>query len=47
MMKNSKNFKNTESQEVSFELNKEECPAVLRPVGDSSYLYVVMPIKAS
>lgn len=35
------------SQEVSFELSKEEGPAVLRPVGDQSYLYVVMPIKAS
>lgn len=35
------------SQEVSFEMSKEEGPAVLRPVGDQSYLYVVMPIKAS
>lgn len=35
------------SQEVSFELSKEEGPAVLKPVGDQSYLYVVMPIKAS
>lgn len=33
--------------EVIFELNKEEGPAVLKPVGDPSYLYVVMPIKAS
>ena len=35
------------SSEVVFELNKEEGPAVLKPVGDSSYLYVAMPIKAS
>ncbi len=34
------------SQEVSFELNKEEGPAVLKPVGDQTYLYVVMPIKS-
>jgi DNA polymerase-3 subunit beta len=34
------------SQEVSFELSKEEGPAVLKPVGDQTYLYVVMPIKS-
>lgn len=33
--------------EVIFELTSEEGPAVLKPVGDESYLYVVMPIKAS
>lgn len=33
------------SSEVLFELNGEDGPAVLRPVGDQSYLYVVMPIK--
>lgn len=37
---------NIKSAEVVFELNKEEGPAVLKPVGDQSYLYVVMPIKA-
>ncbi len=35
------------SPEVIFELNKEEGPALLRPADDSSYIYVVMPIKAS
>lgn len=38
---------NIKSSEVVFELNKEEGPAVLKPVGDQSYLYVAMPIKAS
>lgn len=33
--------------EVILELTGEEGPAVLKPVGDESYLYVVMPIKAS
>jgi DNA polymerase-3 subunit beta len=33
------------SQKVVFEINGDEGPAVLRPVGDQSYLYVVMPIK--
>lgn len=34
------------SSDVFFGLNKEEGPAILKPVGDPSYLYVVMPIKA-
>jgi DNA polymerase-3 subunit beta len=38
---------NIKSSEVLFELSKEEGPAVLKPVGEQSYLYVVMPIKAS
>jgi DNA polymerase-3 subunit beta len=38
---------NIKSSEIVFELSKEEGPAVLKPVGDQSYLYVVMPIKAS
>ena len=38
---------NIKSQKVIFELNGEEGPAVLRPEGDTSYVYVVMPIKAS
>jgi len=33
------------SAEVVFELNGDSGPAVLKPVGDDSYLYVVMPIK--
>lgn len=36
---------NIKSQKVLFELNGEEGPAVLRPEGDTSYIYVVMPIK--
>jgi len=38
---------NIKSSEVVFELNGSEGPGVLKPAGDSSYLYVVMPIKAS
>lgn len=37
---------NIKSKEVSLELNSDEGPAVLRPIGDPSYLYVVMPIKS-
>jgi DNA polymerase-3 subunit beta len=36
---------NIKSSEVIFGLNKEDSPAVLKPLGDPSYLYVVMPIK--
>jgi DNA polymerase III subunit beta len=36
---------NIKSSEVSFEFSKEDGPCVLRPVGDASYIYVVMPIK--
>ena len=35
------------TKEVIFELNGLEGPAILKPLGDESYLYVVMPIKAS
>lgn len=38
---------NIKSQEVVLGLNKEEGPAILKPVGDESYIYVVMPIKSS
>jgi DNA polymerase-3 subunit beta len=38
---------NIKSPEVTFELSGEEGPAVLKPVGDESYFYIVMPIKAS
>ncbi|KPJ54664.1 hypothetical protein AMJ47_03870 [Parcubacteria bacterium DG_72] len=38
---------NIKSSKVMFELNGEEGPAVLRPMGDASYLYVVMPIKTT
>ncbi len=38
---------NIKSSEVIFELQKEEGPAILKSVGDNSYFYVVMPIKAA
>ena len=34
------------SSEVAIELNEIEGPVVFKPVGDQSFLYVVMPIKA-
>jgi DNA polymerase-3 subunit beta len=37
---------NIKSSEVIFDISKEEGPCILRPVGDSSYIYVAMPIKA-
>lgn len=37
---------NIKSSEVIFNISKEEGPCLLRPVGDISYLYVVMPIKS-
>ena len=33
--------------EVILELNKETGPSVLKAVGDDTYIYVVMPIKAN
>lgn len=38
---------NIKSQKVLFELNGEEGPAVLKPEGDSSYIYVAMPVKSA
>ena len=38
---------NIPSSKVLFELNGEEGPAMLKPEGDSSYIYVVMPIKSA
>lgn len=38
---------NIKSTEINLELNGSSGPGVLRPVGDQSYLYVVMPIKAT
>ena len=35
------------SSEIIFELNNDSGPGVLKPVGDESYLYVVMPIKST
>jgi DNA polymerase-3 subunit beta len=36
---------NMKSSEISFEFQGSDGPAVIRPVGDASYLYVIMPIK--
>lgn len=38
---------NIKSSEVMFDISKEDGPCILRPVGDTSYIYVVMPIKAT
>ena len=38
---------NIKSSEVVFDISKEEGPCVLKPVGDASYIYVVMPIKST
>jgi len=38
---------NIKSQEVIFELTDAGGPGALKPVGDPSYLYIVMPIKGS
>lgn len=38
---------NIKSSEVVFEFSKEDGPCVLKPVGDTSYIYVVMPIKST
>ncbi len=38
---------NIKSKEVIFELNGGEGPGVLKPIGDESFIYVVMPIKSS
>ena len=37
---------NIKSSEIIFNISKEEGPCILKPVGDSSYIYVVMPIKS-
>jgi DNA polymerase-3 subunit beta len=36
---------NIKSSEVIFDISKEDGPCIIKPVGDISYLYVVMPIK--
>jgi DNA polymerase-3 subunit beta len=38
-------LENMKSSEVSFEMQGNDGPSVIKPIGDSSYLYVVMPIK--
>ena len=34
-----------ESEEIQFDLQEETKSAVIRPLGDNSYDYVVMPVK--
>jgi DNA polymerase-3 subunit beta len=36
---------NIKSSEIIFELNGDAGPGLIKPVGDDSYIYVVMPIK--
>ena len=36
---------NIKSSEIVFEFQGDDGPSIIRPIGDSSYLYVVMPIK--
>lgn len=36
---------NIKSDQVIFELNSDEGPAVLRPIKEEDYIYIVMPIK--
>lgn len=37
---------NIKSSEINFNVSKEEGPCILSPVGDASYMYVLMPIKS-
>jgi len=37
---------NLEGQRIIFDLNGEDGPAVLRSDQDSSYIYIVMPVKS-
>lgn len=39
-------IQNIKSSELLFEISEKEGPCILKPVGDGSYLYVVMPIKS-
>ncbi|MCX6764924.1 MAG: DNA polymerase III subunit beta [Candidatus Nealsonbacteria bacterium] len=36
---------NIKSSEIIFELNGDSGPGIIKPVGDDSYVYVIMPIK--
>jgi DNA polymerase-3 subunit beta len=36
---------NMKASEITFEMQGNDGPAVIKPIGDPSYLYVVMPIK--
>ncbi len=39
-------LQNIKSSEVTFNVSKEDGPCLLKPVGDESYVYMVMPIKS-
>ena len=36
---------NIKASEISFEMQGNDGPSVIKPIGDTSYLYVIMPIK--
>lgn len=38
---------NIKSSEITFDFNGDSGPAVIKPIGDNTYLYVVMPIKSN
>jgi len=38
---------NIKSSEINFGLNGDSGPGILKPIGDESFLYVVMPIKTT
>lgn len=40
-------IQNIKTKEIIFELNGEEGPALIKPLDDLNYLYVVMPIKST
>ena len=38
---------NLKSSEIILELSADDGPGILKPVGDDSYLYILMPVKSS
>jgi DNA polymerase-3 subunit beta len=36
---------NIKSSEVTLELNSDDSPGIIRPIGDNTYFYIIMPIK--
>jgi DNA polymerase-3 subunit beta len=38
---------NIKSTEIMFDLSGKDGPCILKPAGNSDYIYVVMPIKAN
>jgi len=39
-------LKAIDSDELIFGINSNNKPAIIKPIGDSSYFYILMPIKA-